>query len=200
VLCGGGRVEGLPGYFFAPTVLAKVDHGMKIMTEETFGPVLPVMTFRDAEEAIALANDSHYGLTASVWTRDKKAAQRAAERLEAGGVTVNDHMITFSEPGAIWGGIKQTGMGRTHGPYGLLEIANIKFVSSDFSGKKRRMWWYPYEAAKLEIMEKAIPMMHHPRFGVRFGAFVAILRHLRTVMGVLPLRSLFRVTGRVIRR
>ncbi len=200
VLCGGGRVEGLPGYFFAPTVLAKVDHGMKIMTEETFGPVLPVMTFRDREQAIALANDSHYGLTASVWTRDKKAAQWAAERLEAGGVTINDHMITFNEPGAIWGGIKQTGMGRTHGPYGLLEIANIKFVSADFSGKKRRMWWYPYEAATLEIMEKAIPMMHHPRFGGRLGAFLAILRHLRTVMGALPLRSLLRVTGRVIRR
>ncbi len=87
-------------------------------------------------------------LTASVWTRNKKTAQWAAERLEAGGVTVNDHMITFNEPGAIWGGIKQTGMGRTHGPYGLLEIANIKFVSADFSGKKSRMWWYPYEGGE----------------------------------------------------
>jgi hypothetical protein len=61
------------------------------------------------------------------------------------------------------------------------------------------MWWYPYEAATLEIMEKAIPMMHHARFGGRLGAFAAILRHLRTVMGALPLRSLFRVTSRLFR-
>ncbi|OGD18696.1 MAG: hypothetical protein A2W03_08890 [Candidatus Aminicenantes bacterium RBG_16_63_16] len=200
VLCGGGRVEGLPGYFFAPTILAKVDHTMKIMTEETFGPVLPVMTFRDPEEALALANDSHYGLTASVWTRNKKTAQWAAERLEAGGVTVNDHMITFNEPGAIWGGIKQTGMGRTHGPYGLLEIANIKFVSADFSGKKSRMWWYPYAGAKLEIMEKALAMMHHPRLQGRLSAFVPILKHLRTVSAALPLKSLLRVTARLFRK
>jgi len=200
ILCGGRRLENLPGYFFPPSVLAKVDHKMKIMTEETFGPVLPVMTFRDPEEAIALANDSHYGLTASVWTRNKKTAQWAAERLEAGGVTVNDHMTTFSEPKAIWGGIKQTGMGRTHGPYGLLEIVNIKFVSADFSGKKKRMWWYPYAGTKLEIMEKALALMHHPRFKERLGALVSILRHLRTVIAVLPLKSLLRVTGRLFRR
>ena len=199
VLCGGGRLEGRPGYFFAPTVLAKVDHTMKIMTEETFGPVLPVMAFQDPEEAIALANDSHYGLTASVWTRDRKTAEWAAGRLEAGGVTINDHMISFNEPGAIWGGIKQTGMGRTHGPYGLLEIANVKFVSADFSGKKSRMWWYPYAGAKLEIMEKALAMMHHPRLRGRLAAFVPILKHLGTVNRVLPLKSLLRVTGRVFR-
>lgn len=200
IRCGGGRVEGRPGYFFTPTVMTRVDHKMKIMTEETFGPVLPVMTFRDPDEALALANDSRYGLTASVWTRNKKTAQWAAERLEAGGVTVNDHMITFNEPGAIWGGIKQTGMGRTHGPYGLLEIANIKFVSADFSGKKRRMWWYPYEAANLEIMEKALALMHHPRLIDRLGALAPILKHLRTVSGALPLKSLLRVTSRLFRR
>jgi len=199
ILCGGGRIKGRPGYFFAPTILAKVDHTMKIMTEETFGPVLPVMTFRDPDQALSLANDSHYGLTASVWTRDRKTAEWAAGRLEAGGVTINDHMISFNEPGAIWGGVKQTGMGRTHGPYGLLEIANVKFVSADYSGKKSRMWWYPYAGPRLEIMEKALAMMHHPRLGGRLAAFLPILKHLPTVNAALPLKSLLRVTGRLFR-
>ncbi len=199
VLCGGGRLEDRPGYFFAPTILTNVDHTMKIMTEETFGPVLPVMTFRDPAEAVRLANDSHYGLTASVWTRNRKTAQWAAERLEAGSITINDHMITFNEPGAIWGGIKQTGMGRTHGPYGLIEIANVKFVSADFSGKKSRIWWYPYAGTKLEIMEKALALMHHPRLGARLGAFLPILKHLGTVRAAIPLKSLLRVAGRVFR-
>jgi acyl-CoA reductase-like NAD-dependent aldehyde dehydrogenase len=200
LLCGGQRVGQLPGYYFAPTVLAKVDHSMKIMTEETFGPVLPVMIFRDVDEAVALANDSRYGLTASVWTRDRKTAARLAERLETGGVTINDHMMTFNEPKAIWGGIKQTGLGRSHGPYGLLEIANIKFVSSDFSGKKDRMWWYPYAGAKLEIMEKALSLMHHPRFGRRLQALSAMLPDLRTINASIPLKSLLKITSRLFHK
>ncbi|MEW5902289.1 MAG: hypothetical protein AB1715_12565 [Acidobacteriota bacterium] len=73
--------------------------------------------------------------------------------------TINDHMITFSEPRAIWGSIKQTGMGRTHGPYGLLEITNIKFVNSDFSRKKDRVWWFPYTAERL----RGPPAKHEPQ-------------------------------------
>lgn len=200
LLCGGHRVEQLPGYFFSPTVMAKVDHTMKIMTEETFGPVLPVMIFRDVDEAVALANDSHYGLTASVWTRDRKTAARLAERLETGGVTINDHMMTFNEPKAIWGGIKQTGMGRTHGPYGLLEIANIKFVSSDFSGKKDRMWWYPYPASKQRVLEEAVALMHHPRFGRKLKALLSMLPDLKMVSASLPLKSLLKITSRLFQK
>ena len=199
VLCGGRRVEELPGYFFAPTVLAKVDHTMKIMTEETFGPVLPVMVVRDADEAVALANDSRYGLTASVWTRDRRAAARLAERLETGGVTINDHMMTFNEPKAIWGGIKQTGMGRTHGPYGLLEIANIKFISADFSGKKDRLWWYPYAESKQKVLERAVALMHHPRFGRKLKALLSLLPDLRMVLASTPLKSLLKITSRLFK-
>ena len=103
VLRGGGRVEGLPGYFLAPTVLAKSITRMKIMTEETFGPVLPIMAFRTRRKPSPWPTTAEYGLTASVWTRDRKAAQGAAERLEAGTVTVNDHMISFTEPGGDLG-------------------------------------------------------------------------------------------------
>lgn len=200
ILCGGKRLEDMPGYFFPPTVLAKVDHTMKIMTEETFGPVLPLMTFADIEEAVALANDSRFGLTASVWTRDKKLASRLAERLEVGSVTVNDHMFTFNEPKAIWGGIKQTGMGRSHGPYGLLELVNIKFVSGDFSRKKGPLWWYPYPEAKSQTLEKAIVLLHHPRFRERARAMFSLIGRMPMVQAGTPLRSLLKVTSRLFRK
>ncbi len=200
VLCGGKRLENRLGYFFPPTVLAKVDHSMKVMTEETFGPVLPVMPFADPKEAIRLANDSIYGLTASVWTRNKNKASWAAERLEAGSVTVNDHMFSFTEPKAIWGGIKQTGMGRTHGPYGLLEVSNIKFVSSDFARKRKRLWWFPYEEPKSRLLENSLVLLHGSRFRDRLKALFSILPRLGTVSAGVPFRSLLKISSRLFHR
>jgi acyl-CoA reductase-like NAD-dependent aldehyde dehydrogenase len=200
VLCGGQRLDGRPGYFYAPTVLHKVDHTMKIMTEETFGPVLPIMTFSDVDDAVRLANDSHYGLTASIWTKDKRTAARLAEELEVGGVTVNDHMVTFNEPKAIWGGIKQTGMGRTHGPYGMLEITNIKFVCDDFKKKRSKEWWYPYAPENLRIMESALAIMHHPRRSKRVKALLSLLPRMGMVSATTPFRSLLRITSRLFHR
>ena len=197
---GGGRVAGLPGYFLAPTVLTRVNHTMKIMTEETFGPTLPIMPFDTPEEAVALANDSVYGLTASIWTRDRKKAVWFAERLEAGSVTVNDHMYSFIEPRAIWGGIKQTGMGRSHGPYGLHELVNIKYVGMDFFRKKAQTWWFPYDRSLTGIMERAIVLFHGRGLGAKAGAALALRKAWRRLKDTAPLWNYVKGLPRILKK
>ncbi len=200
ILCGGRRPGDLPGYFLTPAVLSKVDHSMKVMKEETFGPVLPVMAFSDLDEALALANDCEYGLTASVWTRSKSRAAWLAERLEAGTVTVNDHMFSFSDPTAIWGGIKKTGVGRSHGPYGLLEISNIKFVSLDFDRRKTQVWWYPYSPTTRRIMQKTLVFLHHRNWVKRIGALFSLLRQWRMLTTGLSFKNFVHLAARLFRR
>jgi succinate-semialdehyde dehydrogenase/glutarate-semialdehyde dehydrogenase len=197
---GGGRVAGLPGHFIEPTVLTGVDHTMRCMTEETFGPTLPIMAFNDDDEAVALANDSDYGLTASVWTRDRKRAAWFADRLETGSVTVNDHMYSFVEPRAIWGGIKQTGMGRSHGPFGLHELVNIKYVGMDFFRKKAQTWWFPYDRSLAGIMEKAVAIFHGRSRRARFRAALSLRKEWRRVVTTAPLLNYLRALPRILKK
>jgi succinate-semialdehyde dehydrogenase/glutarate-semialdehyde dehydrogenase len=197
---GGGRVAGLPGHFIQPTVLTDVDHTMRIMTEETFGPTLPIMVFDSAEQAVALANNSIYGLTASVWTRDREKAAWFAERLEAGSVTVNDHMYSFVEPRAIWGGIKQTGMGRSHGPYGLHELVNIKYVGMDFIRKKSQTWWFPYDRSLVGTMERAIMVFHGAGLHARVKAALGLRKEWRRIKATAPLRNYVRALPRILKK
>jgi acyl-CoA reductase-like NAD-dependent aldehyde dehydrogenase len=197
---GGNRVAGLAGYFIEPTVLTGVDHTMRVMTEETFGPTLPIMVFDDDEQAVALANDSDYGLTASVWTRDRKRAAWFAERLEAGSVTINDHMYSFVEPKAIWGGVKQTGMGRSHGPYGLLELVDIKYVGMDFFRKKSQTWWFPYDRSLEGIMEKAIAVFHGAGLGARLKAGLGLRKFWRRIVATAPLLNYIRALPRILKK
>ncbi|HEX2694420.1 MAG TPA: aldehyde dehydrogenase family protein [Acidobacteriota bacterium] len=199
VLCGGERLKDFPGYFLTPAVVSGVDHTMKIMTEETFGPVLPIMAFKTLEEAVALANDCEYGLTASVWTRSKTKARWLAERIEAGTVTVNDHMFSFTDPKAIWGGVKKTGVGRSHGPYGLLDISNIKLVSTDFHRRKNQLWWYPYDRAKWSFMRNAIVILHHRKLGAKLKSLGALLPQWRIIKAGSSPKNLWKFAERFFR-
>ncbi|MCK6681881.1 MAG: aldehyde dehydrogenase family protein [Thermoanaerobaculia bacterium] len=159
VLCGGRRPKA-KGYWYPPTVLSDVDHTMRCMTEETFGPLLPIQVVDSLDEAIALANDSEYGLTASGWTRSKRIAQRLAEELQAGTVTINDHLFSFGEPTATWGGIKKSGIGRSHSVYGLMELVNVKHVSVDLGDSPSMPWWYPYNESFHEFTKRAFGALY----------------------------------------
>ncbi len=146
VLCGGRRVETPDGrgWFYAPTLLAGVDHTFRIMREEVFGPVACIMPFETEEEAVRLANDSSYGLMASVWTKDIARGERLARRIESGTVCVNDHATTYGMPETPWGGVKQSGFGRTHGGrLGLLEFVQWRHVHVNALPGVRLPWWFP---------------------------------------------------------
>ena len=158
VLAGGGRLRDLGPTFFAPTVLADVDHSMRIMQEETFGPVLPIVPFDEDEQAVRLANDSDYGLAASIWTRDRARGESMARQIHAGTVMVNDVVSCFSISEAPHGGVKSSGLGRTHGRWGLEEMVRIKYVDSD----------------RMPRMKKIVVVRLRPRFCRRDGS---ISRH-----------------------
>ena len=200
VLCGGDRIKDLPGYFIWPTVLSKVDHSMKIMKEETFGPVLPIMSFSDLGEAIALANDSDYGLTASVWTKNRKNADYLASKIETGTVTINDHMSSFSEPGAIWGGIKQSGIGRCHGPLGFQELVYVKHVNRDFSKINRQLWWYPYNKDLLAILDKSFSLFYSARLRTKLKSVVSLTPYLTRIAKGIPLLNFIKGIPRLLRK
>lgn len=153
VLSGGARFPELGKNFYRPTVLADVTHDMRIMREETFGPVLPIMPFDCDEEAVRLANDSEYGLAASVWTRDSERGERLARKIHAGTVMVNDVISCFGISEAPHGGVKSSGLGRTHGRFGLDEMARLKYLDVDQMPGIKKVWWYGYGGAFRHQME-----------------------------------------------
>jgi succinate-semialdehyde dehydrogenase/glutarate-semialdehyde dehydrogenase len=150
VLAGGARLKGA-GTFHEPTVLDGVNHTMAVMREETFGPVLPLMTFKTEEEAVRLANDSDFGLTASVWTRDLRRGRRVAEQIEAGTVMVNEVLYTHGIAQTPWGGVKQSGLGRTHGRLGLLELVAPHHIHVNRLARLHDVWWFNYTPAAAEL-------------------------------------------------
>ncbi len=176
-LLGGSRPEG-PGTFYPPTVLVDVDHSMEVMREETFGPILPIRVVDSLDEAIRLANDSPYGLTASGWTRSEDTARRLQRELVAGVVSINDHASSFGEPTAPWGGIRYSGMGRIHGLLGLREMVHPKYVSLD-RGRGPELWWYPYDAETDRLMSQAAVALYSTSFRRRIGAQLGLLRFSR---------------------
>jgi acyl-CoA reductase-like NAD-dependent aldehyde dehydrogenase len=150
VLTGGERLTALGPNYYAPTVLAGVTHDMLIMRDETFGPVLPIMPFDSDAEAVHLANDSEYGLAASVWTRDRARGEKIARKINAGTVMLNDSVSCFGISEAPHGGVKASGIGRTHGRFGLEEMVWTKYLDVDLLPRMKKPWWYGYGAGLSE--------------------------------------------------
>jgi succinate-semialdehyde dehydrogenase/glutarate-semialdehyde dehydrogenase len=159
VTAGGERV-GDKGLFYRPTVIADCTHDMEVMKTETFGPIIPVMRVRDEEEAVRLANESHLGLGAYVFTRDRDRGKRVAERLEVGSVMVNDVLIHAGMPEMPWGGIKQSGLGVVRSERGLRELCHQRHVNYDrITPLKRDPYWYPYSTKQYQQFRSVLKAM-----------------------------------------
>jgi succinate-semialdehyde dehydrogenase/glutarate-semialdehyde dehydrogenase len=144
ILCGGRPRPDLGANFFEPTVIADVDSTMLLFQEETFGPILAIQTVRNAEDAVAKANDSPFALAASVWTRDASRGAAIAKQLRAGAIMVNDLVSYFAIAEAPHGGCGASGWGRTHGKAGLLEMVQPKYIDIDRLPHREKPWWYRY--------------------------------------------------------
>lgn len=186
VLYGGPtEVPGLAGRFVAPTILTGVDHTMRVMREETFGPLIPVMPFDTEEEAVELANDSEFGLGASVWTRDRRRGRSLAERIEAGMVWVNDHAYSNALGEAPWGGVKASGTGVAHSRYGLQDMTVKRLIAED-SGRIPAGWWFPYSETRrrgfLALVESLARVGPARRARAAWDRRGALSRYLRSLL------------------
>ena len=156
----GGHVRPGAGRFYEPTVLVDVEHSMKCMTEETFGPTLPIMKVPNVEEAVRLANDSVYGLQASVWTSDVERGEALARRIEAGVVCVNDAQVNYTALNLPMGGWKSSGLGTRHGANGIRKYCKIQSLLVTRRALKRELFMFPYKAGRTRLLRRAFGLLY----------------------------------------
>lgn len=159
---GGHRTPG-QGLFYQPTVLTGCRQDMDVMRKEIFGPVIPIMRVTDEDQAVTLANDSQLGLLAYVFTRDRERGKRLAERISAGTVMINDVLSTYACPETPWGGVKQSGIGRTHSVHGLRDLCETRHVNHDRVALPREIWWYPYKASSFRALLRGAKLLFGKR-------------------------------------
>jgi acyl-CoA reductase-like NAD-dependent aldehyde dehydrogenase len=175
-LIGGRRHPELPGYYYEPTVLVDVNHSMSIMTEETFGPIIPLVKVSDADEALRLANDSRYGLSGSIFTADAATAQTFAEGMQNGSVCVNDTLVSFLVADAPMGGRKDSGFGYRHGAGGIRKFCHQKTIVTDKFGLKEEFPWYPATAKKAKQVRHLLNLLCHTGWGHKMRALKGLIR------------------------
>lgn len=156
----GGEADTAEGLFYKPTFVRKVDHTMELMREETFGPIVSVMRVADEEEAIRLANDSHYGLSGSVWTKDIARGIEIAKRLETGSVVINDASMAYGAPEAPFGGLKDSGVGQVNGLGGLRGYTHPQPILIDRWGAKKERVWYPHTSKTIQEIDGMIRVIY----------------------------------------
>jgi acyl-CoA reductase-like NAD-dependent aldehyde dehydrogenase len=159
VLVGGKRREG-EGRFFEPTVVVDVNHDMKLMQDETFGPILPVMKVRDEQEAVRLANDSRYGLNSSVWTKDIAKGERIASQVQAGSTCVNDAVSNYAAQELPFGGVKESGIGVRHSSAGIRKYCNTHAILITRFAMKRELYWFPFSKRNAKLLERILVWMY----------------------------------------
>jgi len=172
IASGGGRAAA--GRVFPPTVLVDVDDSMDVVREESFGPLLPIVAVQDEEEAVRRANETPYGLFASVWTRDRRRGLHVARKLRAGGVSINDVLTHYGVASLPMGGVGDSGFGRRRGVEALDEMTRTKTLLADRTGAKREVYWFPYTERSLRFMRATLEW--RSRGGL--GGIVAMIRRL----------------------
>lgn len=177
VVAQSGYPKNSPGNFLPATLLANVDHSMAVMREESFGPLLGVMKVDDMEQAVALANDSNLGLTASVWSSNRKYAEFLARRIQAGVVMINDHLMSNGLAETPWGGFKESGIGRTHGELGMMEMTQPICIVHDYlPGVQRNMWWYPSGKEIYDGIKGMMEFLFSRNLGTRMAGGIGVTK------------------------
>ena len=184
----GGTSDGL---YFTPTVLRVTDDSCAIVTEESFGPLLPVMIVASDDEAISRANASRFGLTGSIWTKDERAAERMAAKLRTGVITINNHSFSGAIPLLPWTGVGESGTGITNSHHALDHLTRPRAMLVDRNKAPRELWWMPYGAA-LEPIARSLLELKRPgsSLGAKLHALFVLLTHLpKRWRGLLPPKS-----------
>jgi acyl-CoA reductase-like NAD-dependent aldehyde dehydrogenase len=156
----GGHAHTEHGRFFEPTVLVDVDHTMKCMTEETFGPTLPIMKVASPEDGVRWANDSVYGLQASIWTGDVARGEQLARQLQAGAVSVNDAVTIYGALNVPMGGWKESGLGSRHGASGILKYTKPQSLSIARFGLRKELWMFPYRRSTTNLLGRFLKLVY----------------------------------------
>lgn len=175
-LTGGKRNTALPGFYYEPTVLIDVDHSMAIMTEETFGPVIPIMKVKDPAEALRCANDSRYGLSGSLFTRNKIATDEFSQQLHTGALCINDSLVNFIIPDAPMGGRKDSGFGYRHGAEGIRKFCHQKTIVIDRFALKEEFPWYPASKKKADQVRYLLNLLCHSGWSHKWRALIGLMR------------------------
>lgn len=171
IVMGGQRTDPASNVL-QPTVLTEIPPESSVLREESFGPVLPIVRVKDVEEAVERANELPYGLSASVWTRNKARGVSLAQRLRAGAVCVNDAVVHFGAPALPFGGVGESGFGRSHGLDGLREMTRTRSVLVDRLNLEREPWWFPYSRRTERLLRATV--LFRLKGGVR-GLFAAAM-------------------------
>jgi succinate-semialdehyde dehydrogenase/glutarate-semialdehyde dehydrogenase len=170
VLTGGNRRPDLGANFLQPAIVTNVDHSMQLMREETFGPVIAIRHVANADAAVALANDSPFGLSASVWTTDNRRGREIASRVRAGSVMVNDVASYYGITEAPHGGPGSSGWGHTHSRLGLLEMVRVKYIDVDRLPRVAKSWWFGYTAELAAAANAFVETLFAPGWRHRLAA------------------------------
>ena len=164
--------------YFPPTIITGVTPEMRVMREETFGPLVPLIAVADDDEAVAMANGSDFGLSASVWTRNAARGRQLAARLEAGTVAINDVTLVAGMSNVPHGGIKQSGMGRSHGEAGLMECVEMRAVVTDRLASARQPWWFRYGQEHEQNADALVTLLHAGSVMARLRVLGRVVRSL----------------------